>query len=100
MPLRARVGRARDSKADILVSIHADAVNDRTARGSSVYVLSGKRASSEAAHWLAEKENASDLIGGVSLDDKDGALKSVSLDLSQTATIEASLTAGEQVLNH
>ena len=100
VPLRDRVGRARDSKADILVSIHADAVNDRMARGSSVYVLSGKGASSEAARWLAEKENASDLIGGVRLDDKDGVLKSVLLDLSQTATIEASLTAGEQVLNH
>lgn len=100
VPLRDRVGRARDSKADILISIHADAVNDRKARGSSVYVLSPKGASSEAARWLAEKENASDLVGGVSLDDKDGVLKSVLLDLSQTATIEASLTAGEQVLNH
>lgn len=100
VPLRDRVSRARDSKADILVSIHADAVNDRKARGSSVYVLSPKGASSEAARWLAEKENASDLVGGVSLDDKDGVLKSVLLDLSQTATIEASLTAGEQVLNH
>ena len=100
VPLRDRVGRARDSKADILISIHADAVNDRKARGSSVYVLSPKGASSEAARWLAEKENASDLVGGVNLDDKDGVLKSVLLDLSQTATIEASLTAGEQVLNH
>ena len=100
VPLRSRVIRARDSKADLLVSIHADAVNDRSARGSSVYVLSGRGASSEAARWLAEKENASDLIGGVSLDDKEGVLKSVLLDLSQTATIEASLSAGEQVLTH
>lgn len=100
VPLRDRVSRARDSKADILVSIHADAVNDRSARGSSVYVLSSRGASSEAARWLAEKENASDLIGGVSLDHKDGVLKSVLLDLSQTASIEASLTAGEQVLAH
>lgn len=100
VPLRDRVNRAREGKADILISIHADAVNDRSARGSSVYVLSARGASSEAARWLAEKENASDLIGGVSLDTKDGVLKSVLLDLSQTASIEASLNAGGQVLNH
>lgn len=98
--LRDRVNRARESRADILISIHADAVHERSARGSSVYVLSSRGASSEAARWLAEQENASDLIGGVSLDDKDNMLKSVLLDLSQTATIEASLTAGDHVLTH
>src|SRR3569832_1703894 len=100
VPLRDRVGVDRHQDVGLAVAGAADAVNDRMARGSSVYVLSGKGASSEAARWLAEKENASDLIGGVSLDDKDGVLKSVMLDLSQTATIEASLTAGDQVLNH
>lgn len=98
--LRDRVNKARDGKADLLISIHADAVHERSAKGSSVYVLSSRGASSEAARWLAEKENASDLVGGVSLDDKDGVLKSVLLDLSQTASIEASLTAGGRVLRY
>ena len=98
--LRDRVNKARDSKADLLISIHADAVNESSAKGTSVYVLSSSGASSEAARWLAEKENASDLVGGVSLDDKDGVLKSVLLDLSQTASIEASLDAGGRVLRY
>jgi N-acetylmuramoyl-L-alanine amidase len=67
-------------------------------RGSSLYVLSQNGATSEAARWLAEKENASDLIGGVSLDDKDNLLASVLLDLSQTATLQASFEAGDSVL--
>ncbi len=100
VPLRQRVIKARDGKADLLISIHADAVNESSAKGSSVYVLSSRGASSEAARWLAEKENASDLVGGVSLDDKDGVLKSVLLDLSQTASIEASLNAGGRVLRY
>jgi len=74
------------------------AFRDRRARGSSVYVLSQRGASSEAARWLATSENKSDLIGGVKLDDKDDMLASVLLDLSQTASIEASLDAGEHVL--
>jgi N-acetylmuramoyl-L-alanine amidase len=98
VPLRKRVAKARAFKADLLISIHADAINDPSARGSSVYVLSDRGASSEAARWLAEKENAADLVGGVSLDDKDDVLKSVLLDLSQTATIEASAKAGSKVL--
>lgn len=98
VPLRKRVTKAREAKADLLISIHADAIDDRTVRGSSVYVLSERGASSEAARWLAEKENAADLVGGVSLDDKDDVLKSVLLDLSQTATIEASDRAGSMVL--
>jgi N-acetylmuramoyl-L-alanine amidase len=98
VPLRKRVAKARKAKADLLISIHADAINDPSAYGSSVYVLSDRGASSEAARWLAEKENAADLVGGVSLDDKDDVLKSVLLDLSQTATIEASAKAGSKVL--
>ena len=99
VPLRKRVDKAREAKADLLISIHADAIDDHSVRGSSVYVLSDRGASSEAARWLAEKENAADLVGGVSLDDKDDVLKSVLLDLSQTATIEASDRAGSKVLN-
>jgi len=98
VPLRKRVAKARDVKADLMVSIHADAIDDRSVRGSSVYILSDRGASSEAARWLAEKENAADLVGGVSLDDKDDVLKSVLIDLSQTASIEASAKAGKDVL--
>ena len=99
VPLRKRVIKAREAKADLFISIHADAIDDRSVKGSSVYVLSESGASSEAARWLAEKENAADLVGGVSLDDKDDVLKSVLLDLSQTATIEASDRAGSDVLH-
>jgi N-acetylmuramoyl-L-alanine amidase len=98
VPLRQRVAKARQYKADLLISIHADAIDDHSVRGSSVYVLSERGASSEAARWLAEKENAADLVGGVSLDDKGDVLRSVLLDLSQTATIEASAKAGREVL--
>ena len=80
------------------MSIHADAFRYRRVKGSSVYALSQHGATSEAARWLAERENSADLIGGVSLDDKDDLLASVLLDLSQTATIEASLDVGDEVL--
>jgi len=96
--LRKRVEIAREHKADLFVSIHADSFRDHRARGSSVYTLSPRGASSEQARLLAEKENASDLIGGVSLDDKDDLLASVLLDLSQTATIEASTDVAARVL--
>lgn len=96
--LRQRNRLAREAKADLFISIHADAIKNRHARGASVYALSGRGASSEAARWLAEKENAADLLGGVSLDDKDDVLASVLLDLSQTATIESSLDVGSVVL--
>ncbi len=96
--LRKRIDIARAHRADLFVSIHADAFRDRRVRGSSVYALSQHGASSEAARWLAERENSADLIGGVSLDDKDDLLASVLLDLSQTATIEASLGVGDEVL--
>lgn len=96
--LRTRMEKARARKADLFISVHADAFRDRRVQGSSVFVLSQRGASSEAAKWLAESENASDLIGGVSLDDKDRVLKSVLLDLSQTASIEASIDLGNHVL--
>ena len=100
IPLRNRMTIARKHKADFFVSIHADAFKDARARGSSVYVLSKRGASSEAAKWLAEIENSADLVGGVSLDDKDEVLASVLLDLSQTASMQASHDAADQVLRN
>lgn len=99
LTLHQRVTRARMERADLFVSVHADAFHNRQARGSSVYILSARRASSEAARWLAEKENAADLVGGVSLDDKDDMLASVLLDLSQSAAIDASQNVGDAVLS-
>jgi N-acetylmuramoyl-L-alanine amidase len=98
VPFRERIRRARVQQADLFVSVHADAFMDRSVRGSSVYVLSTRRASSEAARWLAERENAADLIGGVSLHDKSNVLQSVLLDLSQNAAISASREAAARVL--
>lgn len=95
--LRKRMKLARRHRADLFVSLHADAFRDKRVRGASVYVLSGRGATSEAARWLAEKENAADLVGGVSLDDKDDMLASVLLDLAQSATQEASLSAAQRV---
>ncbi len=99
LPLRKRIRIARQKKADLFVSIHADASPNHKARGSSVYVLSSNGASSEAARWLANQENAADLIGGISLDDKDDTLAEVLLDLSQTHTLEASHNVAEDVLS-
>jgi len=99
VPLRDRMRRARAQKADLFVSIHADSIRDRRIDGSSVYILSQRGATDEASRWLAERENASDLIGGVSLDDKDDVLASVLLDLSQTAALSASQVAAERVLH-
>jgi N-acetylmuramoyl-L-alanine amidase len=96
--LRERNTRARRAKADLFVSIHADAIANPDVSGSSVYVLSERGASSEAARWLAESENAADLKGGIKLDDKDAMLANVLLDLSQTASISASMVAAENVL--
>ncbi len=96
--LDRRAQIAREHRADLFVSIHADAFRDPRVGGASVYALSQRGASSEHARLLAEKENASDLVGGVSLDDKDDLLRSVLLDLSQTATIEASMNLGAVVL--
>ncbi len=99
LSLRNRIGKAREHKADLFISIHADAFRDPRVRGSSVYILSNRGASSEAAKWLAERENAADLVGGVSLDDKDDVLASVLLDLSQTASLEASIGVADRVLS-
>lgn len=96
--LGERVRRARAAKADMFISVHADAIHDRSITGSSIYILSRGRATSEAARWLADKENAADLLGDVSLDDKDAVLASVLFDLSQTASIGASNEVAEQVL--
>jgi N-acetylmuramoyl-L-alanine amidase len=98
VPLRDRMRRARAQAADLFVSIHADSIRDRRIDGSSVYILSQRGATDEASRWLAERENASDLIGGVSLDDKDDVLASVLLDLSQSASLSASHVAAERVL--
>jgi N-acetylmuramoyl-L-alanine amidase len=99
VPLRDRMRRARAQQADLFVSIHADSIRDRSVDGSSVYILSQRGATSEAARWLAERENASDLIGGVSLEDKGDVLASVLLDLSQTASLSASQAAAQRVLH-
>lgn len=96
--LRKRMDIARKHRADLFISIHADAFHDRRANGASVYAVSRRGASSEMARWLAARENAADLVGGVSLDDKDDLLAEVLLDLAQTATLEASNQVASNVL--
>ncbi len=98
LALQARVDKARKVRADLFVSVHADAFLKPHARGSSVFALSERRATSEAAKWLARKENEADLVGGVNLDVKDRYLAQTLLDLSQTATIDHSLKLGHAVL--
>lgn len=98
IPLPQRAQRARAAKADIFISIHADAAENRAATGSSVYVLSTKGASSQRARWLADKENAADLIGGVSLQRTEGTLANVLLDLAQSGNMKASEDAASHVL--
>jgi N-acetylmuramoyl-L-alanine amidase len=97
IPLEQRYQKARDAKADLFVSIHADAFSKSEARGSSVWVLSPRGATSEAARWLADSENRADLVGGVSLDTRDDTLAAVLLDLSQGATMQASNAVANQV---
>jgi len=99
IPLTQRYQKARAAKADLFVSIHADSSPSPEARGSSVFVLSQRGASSQAARWLASPENAADLVGGVKLQDKDDTLASVLLDLSQSATMKASEDMAGQVLD-
>ncbi|MFZ6723404.1 N-acetylmuramoyl-L-alanine amidase [Undibacterium sp. Ji49W] len=99
VPLNVRVQKARAVQADLFMSVHADAFVNSSARGSSVFVLSEKGASSTAARWLADKENAADLIGGVNIKTHDRQLASVLLDLSTTAQINDSLKLGKVVLN-
>ncbi len=98
VPLHARVQKARRIQSDLFVSIHADAFVRPDANGSSVFVLSESGATSSAARYLAQRENAADLIGGVNLDVKDPVLARTLLDLSQTATINDSLKLGKAVL--
>ena len=98
VPLHVRVQKARKVQADLFVSIHADAFVEPTARGSSVFALSEKGASSTAARWLANKENAADLIGGINISTKNQQLASVLLDLSTTAQINDSLKLAKHVL--
>lgn len=96
--LRKRIRLARKHRADLFVSIHADAFRDRRVRGSSVYTLSHRGASSEAAKWLADKENRADLIAGVDLSENDNLLATVLLDMTQNATLEHSNLAAKRVL--
>ena len=98
IPLNRRAVLARNAKADIFVSIHADAAENRSATGSSVYVMSTRGASSQRARWLADKENAADLIGGVKLAETGDTLKSVLLDLTQSGQMKASTDAANHVL--
>ncbi len=100
--LRKRTQLAREKNADLFVSIHADAFHNKKANGASVFVLSERGATSETGRWLAKKENRADLIGGVSnvsLGDKDDLLAGVLLDLSMTATLDASFNVGKKVLS-
>ncbi len=97
LELRDRIHRARVARADMFISVHADSIADRSITGASVYVLSVHGASSEAARWLAERENAADLMGGVRLDDK-GALAPVLLDATQSEIIGVSASAAERVV--
>jgi N-acetylmuramoyl-L-alanine amidase len=99
VPLADRVKKARRVQADLFVSIHADAFRESSARGSSVFALSDHGATSAAARWLAQRENAADLIGGVNLDVNDPVLARTLLDLSQTAQISDSLKVGRQILD-
>jgi len=99
--LRKRIELARQYQADLFISIHADAYPDNeNVQGSSVYMLSRRGASSEAARWLAAKENSADLIGGVSLSDKDDLLASVLLNLSQAGTLKASAIVGKKIVKN
>lgn len=99
IPLHERVNKARRAQADLFVSVHADAFIKPHARGSSVFALSEKGATSAAAKWLAKRENDADLIGGVNIDVKDVYLKQTLIDLSQTAQIADSLKLGKAVLD-
>jgi N-acetylmuramoyl-L-alanine amidase len=99
VPLRDRFERARKHRADLFISVHADAFKNRNVSGSSVFVLSRKGASSEFARRLAASENSADLIGGVTLAGKDDMLASVLLDLSQSATMEASNEVADSVFS-
>lgn len=97
--LRDRINKARMAQADLFISIHANAYKNRSTQGSAVFVLSDRGASSESARWLAQKENAADMVGGVDVQDKDKELAAVLIDLSQQSTLEASFDVGGRILN-
>ena len=99
IPLAKRVAKARKLEADLFVSIHADAFTKKSVKGSSVFALSERGASSTFAKFIANKENESDLIGGVSIDDKHPVLAQTLLDLSLSATINDSMKLGRYVLD-
>ena len=99
IPLGTRVAIARKAKADIFVSIHADAFTTPQAKGASVFVLSDKSASSSSARWLAKTQNDSDLIGGMSFQQKDKIISKVLLDMTQTWTSKKSIKLGQTLLN-
>lgn len=100
VPLHERVRKARRVQADLFISIHADAFLNRQARGASVFALSQSGASSAAARWMAQKENAADLVGGVNVKVQDVAVARALLDMSTTAQIKDSLKLGSEVLSH
>ncbi len=100
VPLQERVVKARRVQADLFVSIHADAFMNPKARGASVFALSENGATSAAARWMAQKENASDVVGGVNLKAKDAGVLKALLDMSTTAQIKDSLKLGSAVLGH
>lgn len=96
--LRDRVNKARESQADLFVSIHCNAFSRSDMSGTAVYVVSNKGATSEYARWLANKENSADMVGGIDIQNKDNELAAVLIDLSQTATMEASFDLGSRML--
>lgn len=98
LPLGVRVAKARRMNADLFISVHADAVDNRTARGSSVFALSENGATSTMARFLAKTQNDADMVGGVKIGGKDKYLAHTLLDLTQTATINDSLKLGKSVL--
>jgi N-acetylmuramoyl-L-alanine amidase len=100
VPLGERVRKARRVQADLFVSIHADAFMNPQARGASVFALSQRGASSTAARWMAQRENAADLVGGVNVATRDQTLLRTLLDMSTTAQIQDSLRVGREVLSH
>ncbi|WP_374317675.1 N-acetylmuramoyl-L-alanine amidase [Aquabacterium sp.] len=100
VPLHERVNKARRVQADLFVSIHADAFMNQQAHGASVFALSENGATSAAARWMAKKENASDMVGGVNIKAKDATVMRALLDMSTTAQIKDSLKLGSAILGH
>jgi N-acetylmuramoyl-L-alanine amidase len=98
--LRERLNIARRYQGQIFIAIHADAFRNTRARGASIFALSQRGATSEAARWLAQRENNSELMGGVDLSNKENILKSVLINLSQTATVKSSVILGQHILGH